>query len=87
MTNLTELERRVLKVLGEPNGNGTEIDTVTYDYLCLFCFYLDNKILRGVLSSLVKKGLIVIDSEGVDDIGELTTVRFTELGYLTAKEV
>jgi hypothetical protein len=84
---LTKLEKEVLTVLREPNGNGNKIDTEYADYLCIFCFGLDNKVLRGVLSSLVKKGLIVIESEEVDDIGELSTVRFTDLGYSLANNI
>ena len=81
--NLKKKKKEVLKTLSEPNGNGTVIGTnkFEYDYLCIFCFSIDNKTLRGVLSSLVKKELIIIESEGVDDIGELSTVRFTEKGF------
>ena len=82
MTHLTELEKNVLRTLSEPNGNGNEIDTNYADYLCIFCFEIsDRKVLGGVLSSLVKKELIVLDTEGVDDIGDLTTVKFTPYGY------
>lgn len=80
MTNLTELEKRVIKVLREPNGNGTEIDTFTEDYISLFNFGIDNRVLRGVLSSLVKKELIILAEERCD-WGTETLVKFTEKGY------
>lgn len=80
MKNLTELEREVVKVLREPNGNGTEIDNKTRDYLSLFWFDIDSKILRGVLSSLVKKNIIEIGYDQ-NDWGAEAWVRFTDEGY------
>lgn len=80
MKNLTELEREVVKVLREPNGNGTEIDNKTSDYLNVFCFGIDSKILRGVLSSLVKKNIIEIGYDQLD-YGSEAWVRFTDEGY------
>lgn len=80
MLHLTELEKEVIKVLREPNGNGTEIDTYTEDYISLFDFGIDGKILRGVLASLVKKNIIILNEEKCD-WGIETTVKFTESGY------
>lgn len=80
MTNLTNLERKVIEILREPNGNGEIIDTNNSDYISLFSFGIDNKILRGVLSSLVKKNIIIIEEENCD-WGIETTVRFTDYGY------
>ena len=51
----TNLEKWVMGILAEPNGNGEMIDNHFGDYLCLYGFGIDNKVLRGVLSSLVKK--------------------------------
>ena len=68
---LTNLETKVVKVLSEENGNGYRLqDTDVFgDYLCLWYFKgIDNKILRGVLSSLVKKEVIKIDKEVIEDM-------------------
>lgn len=80
MKNLTDLEKKVIKVLREPNGNGETIDTNNADYISLFNFEIDNKILRGVLSSLVKKNIIVLSEERCD-WGTETLIKFTEYGY------
>lgn len=83
---LTELEKVAMNVLANPNGNGEVIDTEYADYIEIFNFPIENKLLRGVLSSLVKKGFISIEYDDVDDIGLMSLVKFTEAGYELAKE-
>ena len=69
---LTDLEIKVVRVLSEENGNGYRLqdtDEIFGDYLCLWYFKgIDNKVLRGVLSSLVKKEVIEIDKEVIEDM-------------------
>ena len=69
---LTDLEVKVVRVLSEENGNGYRLqDTDEFfgDYLCLWYFKgIDNKVLRGVLSSLVKKEVIEVDKEVIEDM-------------------
>lgn len=81
----TELEIKVMDVLSKPNDNGEMIGINTGDYLCLYDFEIDGKVLRGVLSSLVKKGIIQLWSERVDDleygITDETIVELTEHGF------
>lgn len=77
----TDLENEVLKTLSNANGNGNYIDTDYSDYIEIFNFTISDKVLRGVLSSLVKKNIIVIEYDDVDDIGLMSTVKFTEEGY------
>lgn len=72
----TELEKLVLDVLSKPNDNGEMIAVDRGDYLELFAFGIDNKTLRGVLSSLVKKQIIILKDW---EFG--TVVSFTNKGY------
>lgn len=83
---LTELEKVAMDVLANPNGNGETIDTEYADYIEIFNFPIENKLLRGVLSSLVKKGFVIIEYDDVDDIGLMSMIKFTEAGYELAKE-
>lgn len=71
---MTVLESQVMEVLGKPNGNGENIRFNDYhrDYESLFDFGMETKILRGVLSSLIKKGLIEVYEEEFGSMIELT---------------
>ena len=82
----TELEIKVMKVLSKPNGNGEMIGIVYVDYINLYDFGIDNKILRGLLSYLVKKDIIRIYGKGAETAVELTAHGFHLLAnYLYLK--
>lgn len=68
----TELEFKVMEMLGKPNDNGETIGVNYGDYICLFNFGIENKRLRGVLASLVKKDIIIIWDDGDGEVIELT---------------
>ena len=68
MTNLTELETRTMNAISEmsPQELNEFSDCVVEDLVEIT--RETTKTLRGVLLSLVKKGLIYIDDEGEDSI-------------------
>lgn len=72
----TDLEKQVIDVLKQPNGNGEVITDYFEDYISLFAFGMDNKTLRGVLASLIKKNIIHVGYDEIDSF-----VRFTTIGY------
>ena len=77
--NLTELEKKTMIEIGEIDGNGEYIINGMdhSQYLSILNISTPRKQLRGVLSSLVKKGLIKVkEAEESDD----TIVEVTEIG-------
>lgn len=78
----TELEKSVMETLSHPNGNGEMCGVNEGDYLELWNFKMDNKVLRGVLSSLVKKDIIKIYDWEFGTVVELTENGFDVLANL-----
>ena len=75
----TELEKSVMETLSHPNGNGEMVGVNSGDYLELWDFKIENKILRGVLSSLVKKDIIKVYDWEFGTVVELTQNGFNIL--------
>lgn len=71
--NLTQLEKQVLSEIKKQDGNGEYILQSDFksQYLSILIITVPNNILRGVLSSLVKKGYIGITYEEDDSLIEL----------------
>ena len=79
---LTDLEKEFMDSLNQPNGNGyniveeeNEIGTHSdYYSLCTMFFKHDNNTTKGVVGSLVKKGLLLMsyDDEERESVLELT---------------
>jgi hypothetical protein len=68
--NLTELEKQVLTEIKKQDGNGEYILESEFksQYLSILMITVPNKILRGVLSSLVKKDFIEIEETEEDSL-------------------
>lgn len=71
---MTALETKVMDTIGKPNGNGENIRFNDWhqDCMSIFDFGIDNKVLRGVLSSLIKKGYITVSEGEFDTVIGLT---------------
>ena len=91
---LTALEVQVLDEISQEDGNGdcildSELE-VKQQYLSILNITLPTKQLRGVLSSLVKKGYIEIydDEEGYDSILRITNkyIKYYRQNLKTTKE-
>lgn len=70
MNNLTALEIKTLEEIFSENGNGEYImeNYNKREYLSILLITTPNEILRGVLSSLIKKGYISISKNEIDSI-------------------
>lgn len=77
--NFTELEKSVMETLSHPNGNGEMVGINQGDYLELWGFDIPNEVLRGVLSSLVKKDIIQLWNGEFGTVVELTENGFNVL--------
>lgn len=73
MENLTELEIQTLKEIKAQDGNGEYILQSDFksQYLSILSITTPYKQLRGILSSLIKKGYIEITYEEDDSLIEL----------------
>lgn len=71
--NLTDLEKQLLNEIAKQDGNGECIMESDFksQYLSILMITIPNKILRGVLSSLVKKEFIEVFEQDGDSLIEL----------------
>jgi len=86
MTKLTDLESKVLKNIFESEYHSSipenAMDTSTW-YFCAAGYSIDPKTVRGVVTSLVKKGLVIVfEEKNPDD----STIRMTDEGFKIFKE-
>jgi hypothetical protein len=70
INNLTDLEKQLLSEIVKKDGNGEYIleSDLKSQYLSILDITIPNKILRGVLSSLVKKGYIKVSEDEGDSL-------------------
>lgn len=80
MQQLTKLERDVMNAIQESGFYGCDYDPVWSDCLHDTCELCEKDQLSGVISSLVKKGLVRITDKDTKD----TCVEYTEAGLKTA---
>lgn len=78
-TQLTELEKQVLEGINN-SDYGDELGSQIWAWSCK-CPIAETKQISGVISSLVKKGLV----EGQDE-GDDATIWLTELGIYVCRE-
>ena len=81
MESLTELEKEIMIAITKDTFYENDLESQIWTDCFLDDIKMDNKIARGVLSSLVKKGYIEVTS------GEDSILCFTEKGKEYMKEV
>lgn len=80
MQQLTKLERDVMNAIRESGFYGCDYDPVWSDCLHDSCEICEKAQLSGVVSSLVKKGLVLVTAKDTTE----SCVEYTEAGLKTA---